>query len=72
MCLLKVYVEDAERGERFLISGSVAHVSSDEEVFKILDIDGGEKIISGVSFLMIDAINSIFVLRVKGELKVKG
>lgn len=72
LCLLKVYVEDAGGGERLLISGNVAHISVDEGVFKILSINGGEKTVSGVSFLMIDAINSTFVLKVKGELKIEG
>jgi len=71
LCLLKVYVEDAGRGESTLIANNVMRVSVDEGTFKIRTIEGGEKIISGVGFLMIDAINSVLVLRVEEELKVK-
>ncbi|MEM1550730.1 MAG: hypothetical protein QXX56_03675 [Candidatus Bathyarchaeia archaeon] len=72
MCLLKVYVEDSRFGGKLLLAGNVAHISADEESFRILDVEGREKIISGVGFLMIDALNSIFVLRIKGELKIDG
>lgn len=73
MCLLKVYVEDAGGCQKTLIANNVMHVSADEGAFKILDIEGGEKNISGVSFLMIDALNSVLVLRVvEEEVKIKG
>lgn len=72
MCLLKVYVEDAGGSDRTLIAKNVAYISLDNGVFKIIDVDGKEKNISGANFLMIDALNSTFVLRAKGEIKIRG
>ncbi|MEM2351505.1 MAG: hypothetical protein QXT26_03775 [Thermoproteota archaeon] len=70
MCLLKVYVEDARSGERTLIAGNVAYVSLDGRIFKIHDVDGVEKTLSGVNLLMIDALNSILVFRIEENLDV--
>ncbi|MBS7640764.1 MAG: CooT family nickel-binding protein [Candidatus Bathyarchaeia archaeon] len=72
MCLLKVYVENTEGGDRTLIAKNVAYISLDNGVFRILDVDGEEKNISGADFLMIDAVNSTFVLKARREIKVRG
>lgn len=71
MCLLKVYIEDMRTGERTFVSGNAALISSDGEAFRIIDVEGVEKIISGVDFLMIDALNSIIVLKTKGSPKIE-
>lgn len=72
MCLLKVYIEDERSGERIFIANNVAHILVGNGAFRILDIDGGEKIISGVNLLSIDALNSVVVLRAIEEIEIKG
>lgn len=71
MCLLKVYVEGIREG-RTLIASNVIQVLVDEKALKILDMEGKEKIISGASLLMIDALNSTLVLKAEEGLEVKG
>ncbi|MBS7604896.1 MAG: CooT family nickel-binding protein [Candidatus Bathyarchaeia archaeon] len=71
MCLLKVYIEDARTGEKTFVSGNAALISADGEALRIIDVEGAEKIISGVDFLMIDALKSTIVLRVKGLSKTE-
>lgn len=63
MCLLKVYVEDEETGDRTLVAGNVALISVDKERIKLLDVNLGEKLLVGMILLLIDALNSTVILR---------
>ncbi|MEM2341120.1 MAG: hypothetical protein QXX94_01940 [Candidatus Bathyarchaeia archaeon] len=63
MCLLKVYVEDEETGDRTLVAGNVALISMDKECIKLLDVNLGEKLLAGMILLSIDALNSTVILR---------
>lgn len=68
MCLLKVYVESPETGEKALIAENIAFISAEDGRFKLLDIESKEKIVSNAVFLMIDALNSTLILRSRAKL----
>lgn len=71
MCLLKVYIEGG-KGIRTLVASDVARVSVDGRTFRILDVEGREKVVLGANFLMIDALNSTLVLKAEEEVEIKG
>jgi len=62
MCLLKVYLEGGESGRR-LVARDVAFVSESDGEVKVKDIDFKEVVLKGVDIVLIDALNSILILR---------
>ena len=60
MCLLKVYLEGGESGRR-LVAQDVAFVSESDGEVK--DIDLKEVVLKGVDIVLIDALDSILILR---------
>lgn len=67
MCLLKVYVEGPGRDNKSLVATNIMYVLAEDNAFKMRNVDGEEKILYGVKFLMVDAINSVLILKAERE-----
>jgi len=62
MCLLKVYLESENSGRR-LIAKDVALVSGERGEVRVKNIDFEEIVFKDVDIVLVDALNSILVLR---------
>jgi len=62
MCLLKVYLEDGNQ-DRKLIAENVALISKKNNGVKIRNLNFEEETLEDVDIVMIDALNSILLLR---------
>ena len=62
MCLLKVYLEDGNQ-DRKLIAEDVALISKEDNRVKIRNLNFEEKTLEDVDIVMIDALNSILLLK---------
>jgi len=62
MCLLKVYLEDGN-SDRKLIAEDIALVSKEDNGVKIRNLNFEEETLEDVDIVMIDALNSILLLR---------
>ena len=62
MCLLKVYLKDGNL-DRKLIAEDIALVSKEDNGVKIRNLNFEEKTLEDVDIVMIDALNSILLLR---------
>lgn len=62
MCLLKVYLKDGNL-DRKLIAEDIALVSKEDNGVKIRNLNFEEETLEDVDIVMIDALNSILLLR---------
>jgi len=62
MCLLKVYLKDGNL-DRKLIAEDIALVSKEDNGVKIRNLNFEEKTLEDVDIVMIDALNSILLLK---------
>ena len=62
MCLLKVYLEDGNL-DRKLIAEDIALVSKEDNGVKIRNLNFEEETLEDVDIVLIDALNSILLLR---------
>ena len=62
MCLLKVYLKDGNQ-DRKLIAEDIALVSKEDNRVKIRNLNFEEKTLEDVDIVMIDALNSILLLK---------
>jgi len=62
MCLLKVYLKDGNLGRK-LIAEDIALVSKEDNGIKIRNLNFEEETLEDVDIVMIDALNSILLLR---------
>ena len=62
MCLLKVYLEDGN-SDRKLIAEDIALISKENDGVKIRSLNFEEETLEDVDIVMIDALNSILLLR---------
>ena len=62
MCLLKVYLEDGN-SDRKLIAEDIALVSKENNEIKIRNLNFEEKTLEDVDIVMVDALNSVLLLR---------
>jgi hypothetical protein len=62
MCLLKVYLESENSGRR-LIAKDVALVSWGRGEVRVKNIDFEEIVLKDVDIVLVDALNSILVIR---------
>jgi len=62
MCLLKVYLED-DNQDRKLIAEDIAMISKKNDGVKIRNLNFEEETLKDVDIVMIDALNSILLLR---------
>ena len=62
MCLLKVYLEDGNQ-DRKLIAEDIALISKENNEVKIRNLNFEEETLEDVDIVMIDALNSVLLLR---------
>jgi len=62
MCLLKVYLEDGN-SDRKLIAEDIALISKENDGVKIRNLNFEEETLKDVDIIMIDALNSILLLK---------
>lgn len=62
MCLLKVYLKDGNL-DRKLIAEDIALVSKEDNGVKIRNLNFEEETLEDVDIVMIDALNSVLLLR---------
>ena len=62
MCLLKVYLEDGNK-DRKLIAEDIALISKEDNGVKIRNLNFEEETLEDVDIVMIDALNSVLLLR---------
>jgi len=62
MCLLKVYLEDGNQ-DRKLIAEDIALISKEDNEVKIRNLNFEEETLEDVEIVMIDALNSVLLLR---------
>jgi len=62
MCLLKVYLED-DNQDRKLIAEDIAMISKKNDGVKIRNLNFEEETLKDVDIVMIDALNSVLLLR---------
>jgi len=62
MCLLKVYLEDGNQ-DRKLITEDIALISKEDNEVKIRNLNFEEETLEDVEIVMIDALNSVLLLR---------
>jgi len=62
MCLLKVYLED-QNSDRKIIAEDVALISKENNGVKIRNLNFEEETLEDVDIVMIDALNSVLLLR---------
>jgi len=61
-CLLKVYLEDGNK-DRKLIAEDIALISKEDNGVKIRNLNFEEETLEDVDIVMIDALNSVLLLR---------
>ena len=62
MCLLKIYLKDGNQ-DRKLIAEDIALVSKEDNGVKIRNLNFEEETLEDVDIVMIDALNSVLLLR---------
>ena len=62
MCLLKVYLEDEGLGRR-LIAQEVTLITKEDGKVQLRSLDGGEITLNDIGVIVIDAINSICLIK---------
>mgnify|MGYP000271125822 CR=1 FL=1 len=62
MCLLKVYLDEGEAGRK-LITRDVSLVAKEGGKVRVRDIGFNEVTLEGVDVVLVDALNSILILK---------
>ena len=66
MCLLKVYLETGSSGKK-LIAQDVSFILNEKGRVTVKDIEFNEISLENVEISVVDALNSVLVLKRKGE-----